>query len=127
MQKAGSTKEVMHKMSTTLHNPPSKILIGQIDHTTKRIIIKQQSRPNLATKITVLDIEKENRVSKVISLYSKGLSQEERAQELNVDQSTISRDITLYQARSEKANRKVSQRGHIIRVYAIHGRFQRNN
>jgi hypothetical protein len=31
------------------------------------------------TKITVLDIEKEGRLAKVISLFSKGLSQEETA------------------------------------------------
>ena len=44
-------------------------------------------------KIAVIDIEKENRLSKVISLYSKGLNQEEIAQELHIDQSTVSRDL----------------------------------
>ena len=33
-----------------------------------------------ASKIAVIDIEKQNRLSKVISLYSKGLNQEEIAQ-----------------------------------------------
>jgi len=41
----------------------------------------------------VLDIERENRLSKVISLYSKGLNQEEIAYDVHVDQSTISRDL----------------------------------
>ena len=45
------------------------------------------------SKIAVIDIEKENRFSMVISLYSKGLNQEETAQELHVDQSTVSRDL----------------------------------
>jgi len=40
----------------------------------------------LPARMTVLDIEKENRLSKVISLYSKGLSQKEIAHELRVDQ-----------------------------------------
>jgi DNA-binding transcriptional regulator LsrR (DeoR family) len=44
-------------------------------------------------QFTVIDIERENRLSKVISLYSKGLNQEEIAQELHVDQSTVSRDL----------------------------------
>ena len=47
----------------------------------------------LASKIAVIDIERENRVSKVISLYSKDLNQEEIAQELYIDQSTVSRDL----------------------------------
>lgn len=38
-----------------------------------------------ASKIAVIDIERENRLSKVISLYSKGLNQEEIAKQLNVD------------------------------------------
>jgi orotate phosphoribosyltransferase-like protein len=63
-------------------------------------------------KMTVLDIE-ENRLSKVISLYSKGLNQEEIAQELHVDQYTVSRDAHFITG-SEKASRKVSQRGHLI-------------
>lgn len=46
-----------------------------------------------ASKIAVIDIEKQNRLSKVISLYSKGLNQEEIAQELHIDQSTVSRDL----------------------------------
>jgi DNA-binding NarL/FixJ family response regulator len=45
------------------------------------------------TKITVLDIEKENRLAKVISLFSKGLSQEEIAFELHIDQSIVRRDL----------------------------------
>ena len=52
--------------------------------------IKQSISPT--SKIAVIDIERENRLSKVISLYSKGLNQEE-IQELHVDQSTVSRDL----------------------------------
>ena len=45
------------------------------------------------SKIAVIDTERENRLSKVILLHSKGLNQEEIAQELHVDQSTVSRDL----------------------------------
>ena len=45
------------------------------------------------SQIAVIDIERENRLSRVISLYDKGLNQEEVAQELHVDQSTVSRDL----------------------------------
>jgi hypothetical protein len=50
----------------------------------------------------VLNIEKENRLSKVISLYSKGQSQAEIAQELNVDQSTVSRDLQFIKQEAKK-------------------------
>ena len=45
------------------------------------------------SQIAVIDIERENRLSRVISLYNNGLNQEEVAQELHVDQSTLSRDL----------------------------------
>lgn len=41
----------------------------------------------------MLDIVRENRLAKIISLYSKGLNQEQIAQELDIDQSTVSRDL----------------------------------
>src|SRR5689334_306878 len=44
------------------------------------------------SNIAVIDIEKQNRLSKIISLYSKGLNQEEIAQ-LFIDQSTVCRDL----------------------------------
>ena len=59
-------------------------------------------KSNLPSKITVLDIEKENRLSRVISLYSKGLNQEEIAQEMHVDQSTVSRDLQFIKQESKK-------------------------
>jgi DNA-directed RNA polymerase specialized sigma subunit len=58
----------------------------------------------ISAKITVLDIERENRLSKVTSLYSKGLNQEEIALELHVDQSTVSRDLQLIK---QEARRQV--------------------
>ena len=54
-----------------------------------------QLKENMATtsKIAIIDIERENRLSKVISLFSKGLNQEEIARELHVDQSTVSGEL----------------------------------
>src|SRR5215216_6288939 len=52
--------------------------------------------------LPVLDIEKENRLSKVISLNSKGLTQAEIAQELGVDQSTVSRDLQFIKQEAKK-------------------------
>jgi predicted transcriptional regulator len=53
------------------------------------------TRENMSasTKIAAIDIERQNRLSKVISLHSKGLNQEEIAQELHIDQSTVCRDL----------------------------------
>ena len=63
------------------------------------------SSVNLSSSIqnlSVLDIEKENRLSRIISLYSKGLTQAEIAQELGVDQSTVSRDLQFIKQEAKK-------------------------
>lgn len=52
--------------------------------------------------LPVLDIDKENRLSRIISLHSKGLTQEEIAQELDVDQSTVSRDLQFIKQEAKK-------------------------
>jgi predicted transcriptional regulator len=49
-----------------------------------------------------LDIARESRLSKVVSLYSKGLNQEEIAQELHIDQSTVSRDLQFIKQQAKK-------------------------
>ena len=94
----------MHKMSTTLHkNTPPKVITclknknnryaanSSTDKSSQNEPIKENM--SVTSKIAVIDIERENRLSKVISLYSKGLNQEEIARELHVDQSTVSRDL----------------------------------
>jgi transcriptional regulator with XRE-family HTH domain len=52
--------------------------------------------------LPVLDIGKENRLSRIISLYSKGLTQSEIAQELGIDQSTVSRDLQFIKQEAKK-------------------------
>ncbi len=54
---------------------------------------KIKENMSVTSKIAVIDIEKQNRLSKVISLHSKGLNQEEITQELHIDQSIVSRDL----------------------------------
>lgn len=49
-----------------------------------------------------LDIARENRLSQIITLYSKGLTQSEIAEKMNVNQSTISRDIQYLQQEAKK-------------------------
>ena len=41
------------------------------------------------------DIDRDNRLSLVITLHSKGLTQSEIAQQLQIDQSTVSRDLQV--------------------------------
>jgi len=77
----------MHKMSLGLH---------------KNTTQNSAREPKNDTKITILDIERENRLAKVTSLYSKGLNQEEIALELHVDQSTVSRDLQLIKQEARK-------------------------
>jgi hypothetical protein len=84
----------MHKMGSTMHKcTPSKIVTGLMNNSSTAISSMDKSNQNASikenmpatSKIAVIDIERENRLTKVISLYSKGLSQEEIAQELHVD------------------------------------------
>jgi predicted transcriptional regulator len=104
----------MHIMNTTLHNNIQSKSITDSNHQTTTIlkrekikgrknnsndkhnntdVVKDAVRLDLPNKVAVLDIVRENRLAKVISLYSKGLNQEQIAQELDIDQSTVSRDL----------------------------------
>ena len=63
---------------------------------------KSNINPEKVENLSPSDIEKENRLAKIISLYSKGLTQSEIAQEIGVDQSTISRDLQLLKQEAKK-------------------------
>ena len=69
--------------------------------TTNRTRVVNQGSNN-TQNLPILDIEKENRLSRIISLYSKGLTQAEIAQELGVDQSTVSRDLQFIKQEAKK-------------------------
>jgi Trp operon repressor len=84
-------------MNSSLHKRPT-LTSGIASKATGKSNLKSDQLDNLST----IDIEKENRLSKIISLLSKGLTQSEIAQELNVDQSTISRDLQLLKQEAKK-------------------------
>ena len=85
--KSTFTKDIMHKMSTTMHkNVPINVVTYQkknrpvvndsTDYKSSQNAKIKENISSAASKIAVIDIEKQNRFSKVISLYSKGLNQE---------------------------------------------------
>lgn len=86
-------------MTSPMHKNTSEQLNSQ-STTTDRTY--DSNRNNSIQNVPVLDIEKENRLSKLISLYSKGLTQAEIAQELNVGQSTVSRDLLFIKQEAKK-------------------------
>ena len=97
-------KNKTHKMSTTIHKSvPMNVVKYQkknrsavydsTDHKGSQYTKIREDISSASSKISVTDIEKQNRLSKVISLHSKGLNQEEIAQELHIDQSTVCRDL----------------------------------
>ena len=74
-------------MSTTMHkNVPINVVTYQkknrsvvndsTDYKSSQNAKIKENISSAASKIAVIDIEKQNRFSKVISLYSKGLNQE---------------------------------------------------
>ena len=48
------------------------------------------------------NIERENRLSSILRLHTRGLNQEQIAQELHIHQSTVSRDLHFVQQESKK-------------------------
>lgn len=84
-----------------MHKNTSEQLNSELTTTDMASDVNRANSSNLQN-IQVLDIEKENRLSKIISLYSKGLTQAEIAQELGVDQSTVSRDLQFIKQQAKK-------------------------
>ena len=66
-----------------------------------------------------LDIARENRLSQIIALYSKGLTQSEIAQKMNVNQSTISRDLQYLQQEAQKNIWKYLNEDILLNIYDI--------
>jgi len=94
----------MHKMSTKMHiNSQIKVPKDSVIDVKKRSYNSDINNENGLPEKSELDIEKENRLSKIISLYSRGYSQDEIATKLGVNQSTVSRDLQFIkqQARSQ--------------------------
>ena len=83
-------------MSTSMHkNSQIKVPHNSGLNMSKIPTDSGTGKENDLQKLYVQDIDKENRLSKITSLYGKGFSQEEIANQIGVDQSTISRDLQL--------------------------------
>jgi len=79
----------MHKRSVNVHK-----------NTTERITREQKND----TKITVLDIERENRLAKVTSLYSKRSKSRRNSSRVKCGSINSKQRFTAYQAGSQKAS-----------------------
>jgi len=93
----------MHKMSSAMNK---KSTLNPNPETILKARDPVNLRTNKAENVTVIDIEKENRLSRIISLYSKGFTQSEIAQKLDVDQSTISRDLQFIKQEAKRTIEK---------------------
>ena len=87
-------------MTSSMHKNTPERLNSKMTTTNKTSVVSR-GISNIQN-LPVLDIEKENRLSKIISLYSKGLTQAEIAQDLGVDQSTVSRDLQFIKQEAKK-------------------------
>ena len=66
----------MHKLNVSMHKPS---------------LLRKSEKDT--TRSSEEDIEHQDRLAKVLTLHSKGFSQSEIARKLNVNQSTVSRDL----------------------------------
>ena len=91
--------EYMHNMSTTMNK---KAMLNYHPQSIQRPDESVSLETNKSQNLTVINIERENRLSRIISLYSKGLTQSEIASELGIDQSTVSRDLQFIKQEAKK-------------------------
>jgi transcriptional regulator with XRE-family HTH domain len=89
----------MHNMSITMNK---KAMIRPYPGTVFNASTPTNREINKTRNVSVIDIEKENRLSKIISLYSKGFTQSEIAERAGVDQSTVSRDLQFIKQEAKK-------------------------
>ena len=116
----------MHNLNTVLHNNESQLISNKgtrisnnkNDKMTTNRLKYNSNNLNVPAKTTTidvaltnlnqeqhtsqLDIIRENRLSQIISLYSKGLTQAEIAEKMQVNQLTSSRDLHYLQQESQK-------------------------
>ena len=79
-----------------------KAILNSYPEPTRRPDQSVDLETNKSVNVTVTTIERENRLSRIISLYSKGLTQTEIASELGVDQSTVSRELQFIKQEARK-------------------------
>ena len=95
---------IMHKMSTPLHKNTEAKQIGNINTKPSKTVNNNIDLINNSDSqlSSTLDIQNENRLSKILSLHVMGLSQVEIASELKVNQSTVSRDLQYIKQESRR-------------------------
>jgi transcriptional regulator len=69
----------------------------------KSSLLRKSERDLEETVVPKADIEHQDRIVKVLTLHSKGSSQSEIAKKLNVNQSTVSRDLDEIRRKARKA------------------------
>lgn len=68
----------------------------------KSSLLKKSERNLEESVVPKADTEHQNRLVKVLTLHSKGFSQSEIAKKLNVNQSTVSRDLDEIRRKERK-------------------------
>jgi hypothetical protein len=91
-----STKE---QQSIREENKQSKNNENSIKRNLKNVSNQQRKYSESKTEI---DFDQENRLSQVIALYTKGLTQIEISQQLGINQSTVSRDFQRLREEAKK-------------------------
>jgi hypothetical protein len=93
-------------MNTSLHKNTEKKIQQNVtktnDEAAKMDINNANEDNNDNFLSSSFDIERENRLSKILSLHVMGLSQAEIANELKVNQSTVSRDLQYIKQESRR-------------------------
>lgn len=89
----------MHKMNSNMNN---KAMLNSYPETIHRPRESVALETTKSQNATVINIERENRLSRIISLYSKGLTQSEIASEIGIDQSTVSRELQFIKQEAKK-------------------------
>jgi transcriptional regulator with XRE-family HTH domain len=89
----------MHNMNSNMNN---KAMLNSYPETIHRPSESVALETTKSQNATVINIERENRLSRIISLYSKGLTQSEIASEIGIDQSTVSRELQFIKQEAKK-------------------------
>jgi hypothetical protein len=90
-------------MNTSLHKNSElkrRQNVTETNDETARMDTNEDNNDNLRS--SSFDIERENRLSKILSLHVMGLNQAEIANELKVNQSTVSRDLQYIKLESRR-------------------------
>ena len=104
-------ENILHKMSLAVHKRrPVKIIasheaqslqLNNYEASSSSKSLEKASDINKSATEQLGNIERENRLSAILRLHTRGLNQEQIAQELHIHQSTVSRDLHFVQQESK--------------------------